>query len=148
MRTLKIATLTLAALLPIASHAHKAWLLPSATVSTVDQWITVDAAVSNDLFYFNHNPLRTDGLSITAPHKSAVLDCLDWIEPEAQEMGAVNTIVVDDDKLRGFNTDAAGFIEPLLALTGSLDGSHGARKRPAGPRDSPTTWPATACGGR
>ena len=35
-------------------------------------------------------------------------------------MGAVNTIVVDDDTLRGFNTDAAGFIEPLLALTGSL----------------------------
>lgn len=72
MRTLRIATLTLAALLPVASHAHKAWLLPSATVSTVDQWITVDAAVSNDLFYFNHNPLRTDGLSITAPDGSQV----------------------------------------------------------------------------
>jgi uncharacterized GH25 family protein len=72
MRTLKIATLTLAALLPLASHAHKAWLLPSATVSTADQWITVDAAVSNDLFYFNHNPLRTDSLSITAPDGSQV----------------------------------------------------------------------------
>jgi uncharacterized GH25 family protein len=72
MRRLKIATLTLAALLPVASHAHKAWLLPSATVSTVDQWVTVDAAVSNDLFYFNHNPLRTDGLNITAPDGSKV----------------------------------------------------------------------------
>ena len=61
------------------------------------------------------------GLSVTAPHKSAVLECLDWIEPEAKEIGAVNTIVVDDDKLRGFNTDAAGFIEPLrevIALGG------------------------------
>ena len=56
-----------ALLVPFASQAHKAWLLPSATVSTVDQWITVDGAVSNDLFYFNHVPLRTDGLVITAP---------------------------------------------------------------------------------
>jgi uncharacterized GH25 family protein len=72
MRTLKLATLTLAALIPVAAHAHKTWLLPSATVSTVDQWVTVDAAVSNDLFYFNHNPLRIDSLSITAPDGSQV----------------------------------------------------------------------------
>jgi len=62
------------------------------------------------------------GLSVTAPHKSAVLDFLDWIEPNAKEIGAVNTIVVDDDKLRGFNTDAAGFMEPLLKVFDSLDG--------------------------
>jgi uncharacterized GH25 family protein len=59
-------------LLPFASHAHKAWLLPSTTVSTVDQWITVDGAVSNDLFYFNHVPLRLDSLTITAPDGSTV----------------------------------------------------------------------------
>jgi len=72
MRTLKLATLTLAALIPIAAHAHKAWLLPSATVSTVDQWVTIDAAVSNDLFYFNHNPLRIETLNITAPDGTQV----------------------------------------------------------------------------
>ena len=63
------------------------------------------------------------GLSITAPHKSAVMESLDWIEPNAKEIGAVNTIVVDDNKLRGFNTDAAGFIEPLLNVIDSLNGS-------------------------
>lgn len=62
------------------------------------------------------------GLSVTAPHKSAVLEFLDWIEPNAEEIGAVNTIVVDNDKLRGFNTDAAGFIEPLLNVVDSFDG--------------------------
>jgi uncharacterized GH25 family protein len=62
--------LSIALLAPLASHAHKTWLLPSATVSTVDQWITVDAAVSNDLFYFNHVPLRLDTLVITAPDGS------------------------------------------------------------------------------
>jgi 3-dehydroquinate dehydratase/shikimate dehydrogenase len=64
------------------------------------------------------------GLSVTAPHKSAVLEFLDWIEPNAKKIGAVNTIVFDDDKLRGFNTDAAGFIEPLLNVVGSLSGLH------------------------
>jgi shikimate dehydrogenase len=62
------------------------------------------------------------GLSVTAPHKSAVMEFLDWIEPTAEEIGAVNTIVVDDDGLRGFNTDAAGFIEPLLKVIDSLSG--------------------------
>lgn len=62
------------------------------------------------------------GLSVTAPHKSAVVESLDWIEPEAKEIGAVNTIVVDGDMLRGFNTDAAGFIDPLLKLESSLNG--------------------------
>ena len=35
---------------------------PRTPSSTVDQWVTVDAAVSNDLFYFNHVPLRIEDL--------------------------------------------------------------------------------------
>jgi 3-dehydroquinate dehydratase/shikimate dehydrogenase len=54
------------------------------------------------------------GLSITAPHKQTVMECLDWIEPDAKEIGAVNTVVVENDRLLGYNTDAAGFIDPLL----------------------------------
>jgi len=61
------------------------------------------------------------GLSITAPHKQAVMECLDWIEPDAKKMGAVNTIVVEKDRLLGYNTDAAGFVEPLLKHVGSLE---------------------------
>ena len=62
------------------------------------------------------------GLSITAPHKQTVMDYLDWIDPQAKEIGAVNTVVVEKDRLLGYNTDAAGFIEPLLARVGSLAG--------------------------
>ena len=59
--------------LPLSAQAHKAWLLPSDTVlSAKEPWITVDAAVSNDLFYFNHVPLRLDTLAITAPDGSTV----------------------------------------------------------------------------
>lgn len=57
---------------PLPALAHKAWLMPSSTVLPQNAWITVDAAVSNDLFYFNHNPLRTESLAITAPDGSTV----------------------------------------------------------------------------
>lgn len=63
---------------------------------------------------------RLRGLSITAPHKSDVLAELDWIEPSAREIGAVNTVVVEDDRLRGYNTDAGAFIAPLKNRFGSL----------------------------
>lgn len=53
------------------------------------------------------------GLSVTMPHKVAVMEHLDWIDESAREIGAVNTIVVEEDQLRGYNTDAAGFIAPL-----------------------------------
>jgi 3-dehydroquinate dehydratase/shikimate dehydrogenase len=56
-------------------------------------------------------PLR--GLSITAPHKTEVLAQLDWIEVAAREVGAVNTVVVEADRLCGYNTDAGAFIAPL-----------------------------------
>jgi 3-dehydroquinate dehydratase/shikimate dehydrogenase len=64
------------------------------------------------------------GLSVTAPHKSTVMQCLDSIEPAAKAMGAVNTIVARDHQLAGFNTDAAGFIQPLLTQFGDLKGAH------------------------
>ena len=68
-----VLALALAALLPITASAHKAWLLPSQTVIAGESpWITVDAAVSNDLFYFNHVPLRLDNVAIVAPDGSAV----------------------------------------------------------------------------
>src|SRR3546814_21075036 len=59
---------TLALALPAAAHAHDLWMLPSSTVlSGTDNWITVDAAVGNDKFYFNHAALRLDNLVIVAP---------------------------------------------------------------------------------
>lgn len=69
----RLAVLALATLAPLAAHAHRQWLLPSATVlSGNDTWVTVDAAVSNDLFYFEHVPLRLDNLVVTGPDGSAL----------------------------------------------------------------------------
>jgi shikimate dehydrogenase len=58
------------------------------------------------------------GANVTVPHKQAVIPALDLVAPDAQALGAVNTIVFERDAgggatLRGHNTDAAGFIGAL-----------------------------------
>jgi hypothetical protein len=54
--------------LPLTAQAHRAWLLPSATVlSSDDAWVSIDAAVSNDIFHADHAPMRTEGVVVTAP---------------------------------------------------------------------------------
>ncbi len=63
---------------------------------------------------------KLGGLSVTAPQKSMVMQCLDWIDMAAREIGAVNTIVVQNNELHGYNTDAAGFVAPLRRVLGAL----------------------------
>jgi len=53
------------------------------------------------------------GCNVTIPHKQAVMPLLDRIDPVAQAIGAVNTVVPRDGVLVGHNTDAPGFLEPL-----------------------------------
>lgn len=56
---------------PAALSAHRQWMLPSATVlSGLDSWVTIDAAVSNDLFFFDHQPMRLDGMKVWRPDGS------------------------------------------------------------------------------
>ncbi|HEV7394875.1 MAG TPA: type I 3-dehydroquinate dehydratase, partial [Pyrinomonadaceae bacterium] len=60
------------------------------------------------------------GLGITAPHKTTVIGFLDSIDSAAAEIGAVNTIVVSEEGLRGYNTDAMAVLKPVLEIMGSL----------------------------
>lgn len=56
------------------------------------------------------------GCNLTIPHKVAALSIVDQLEPLAQRIGAVNTIIVGSDgALTGRNTDAFGFIHSLKA---------------------------------
>ena len=57
--------------------------------------------------------LNLRGLNVTIPHKVAVMQFLDRIDPLAEKIGAVNTIVNDDGILSGYNTDATGFLQTL-----------------------------------
>jgi shikimate dehydrogenase len=62
------------------------------------------------------------GVNVTVPHKAAVLPYLDAVYPVAQVIGAVNTIVVGDGRLTGFNTDWSGFLADLEAHGVALGG--------------------------
>lgn len=53
------------------------------------------------------------GINVTIPYKKAVIPYLDVVSPEAQKIGAVNTITVRDGKLYGDNTDYFGFVYML-----------------------------------
>ena len=59
-----------------------------------------------DTFMKEHN---FKGINVTIPYKKAVIPYLDVISPEAEKIGAVNTIKVVDGKLYGDNTDYFGF---------------------------------------
>jgi 3-dehydroquinate dehydratase/shikimate dehydrogenase len=57
------------------------------------------------------------GLSVTAPHKQAIIPHLDAVAPNASSIGAVNTVVISpDEELKGFNTDADASVVPLAGV--------------------------------
>ncbi len=60
--------------------------------------------------------LKIQGLSVTIPHKQAVMAYCDTLTKAAQEIGAVNTLYWQDGKLCGGNTDIVGFLAPLKKI--------------------------------
>lgn len=57
--------------------------------------------------------LNVRGFNITMPHKQEVMKYLDKIEEDAKLIGAVNTVLNNNGKLIGYNTDGKGFIKSL-----------------------------------
>ncbi len=55
-----------------------------------------------------------DGFNVTIPYKQTIIPCIDVISPEAEEIGAVNTVVKKDGKLYGYNTDCYGLARSLI----------------------------------
>ncbi len=62
------------------------------------------------------------GVNVTAPHKFDVLEYLDEIDAEAKLYGSVNTIVNDNGRLKGYNTDAEGFYRSLVQVGAEVNG--------------------------
>ena len=53
------------------------------------------------------------GFSVTIPHKVAAMPFLDEVDQTAEQIGAINTVVVENGKLIGYNTDASGALRAL-----------------------------------
>ncbi len=66
------------------------------------------------------------GVNVTVPHKEAAFAAVDEMDRLAKRIGAVNTIVFDDDGgARGTNTDAFGFVESLRTRVPGWSGAAG-----------------------
>jgi shikimate dehydrogenase len=64
------------------------------------------------------------GASVTIPHKVEVMRHIDHVDDTARAIGAVNTVVHEDDVLKGYNTDATGGVKALTEAYGGLEGSN------------------------
>ncbi|MBB6215269.1 shikimate dehydrogenase [Anaerosolibacter carboniphilus] len=57
--------------------------------------------------------LNVKGFNVTMPNKANIIPLLDEVAPEAQWIGAVNTVLNDNGKLIGYNTDGRGYVQSL-----------------------------------
>lgn len=73
-RKIKIALLlAVAAATALPAQAHRAWILPGATVlSSDDPWVTFDAAISNDIFHADYHAMGLDDVKVLDPDGSKV----------------------------------------------------------------------------
>ena len=65
--------------------------------------------------------LNVRGVSVTIPHKKAVMECVDELDAVAEKIGAVNTLVCEDGNIKGYNTDWIGAnraLETKMSLAG------------------------------
>lgn len=113
----------------IAAQAHSPFLMPSTTVLSTPDWITVDAAVSNDLFNFTAFPLALDKLQVTAPDGSLVAPenlskgkLRNTFDLQLKQPGTYRIAVLNDgvfarwkDKASGQNKRARGTPESIAA---------------------------------
>ena len=66
--------------------------------------------------------INIGGFNVTMPHKVAVLDYVDSSDKIVEMVGAANTVNNEDGKFYAYNTDVAGFIEPLHQRKIDLNG--------------------------
>jgi shikimate dehydrogenase len=55
--------------------------------------------------------LGFNGFALSMPHKISVIPLLDELEPAAKQIGAVNTVIIKNEKLFGYNTDYVGIMD-------------------------------------
>ena len=57
--------------------------------------------------------IKISGFNVTIPHKVEMIKYLDSTDDDCKMIGATNTVSNDDGKLRGYNTDMDGFLDPI-----------------------------------
>jgi len=80
------------------------------------EYLNFDLENVSDFKSIFNSDKNIKGLNVTIPYKQAIIPFLDNISKEAKEIGAVNTIKIENGKLLGYNTDVFGFKKSLLSV--------------------------------
>ncbi|UAB78469.1 shikimate dehydrogenase [Erythrobacter sp. SCSIO 43205] len=91
---------------------HEFWLEKLGIAGEYTRAHVTTEGLADYLDASNADP-RWTGCNVTMPHKQAIIPLLDRLDPLAERLGAVNTVVREGEALIGYNTDAGGFLEPL-----------------------------------
>ncbi len=70
------------------------------------------------------------GFNVTVPHKEAVMTLCDEVDDLARAVGAVNTVVIEDGRMLGTNTDVSGFVQNLRNASRNFGYSWGIENGP------------------
>ena len=62
------------------------------------------------------------GIAVTIPHKQDIIPLLDGVDASARKIGAVNTVLLEEGRYVGYNTDVEGFAAALSAFAGEVKG--------------------------
>lgn len=95
------------------SHFHDKFRKENITNSTYQLFDLKSISEVEELFQTK----ELKGFNVTIPYKEEIIPYLDELSPEAQKIGAVNCVKIQNNKKIGFNTDAFGFensLQPLL----------------------------------
>ncbi len=98
------------------SHSRSPQMHNAAFQALGMDWAYVPFDVDPDNIEYAVNGLRAlgvRGFNVTIPHKQAVIPFLDALSPGAEAIGAVNTVVNENGRLTGHNTDGIGFVRSL-----------------------------------
>ncbi|MBZ9778224.1 shikimate dehydrogenase [Psychroflexus sp. CAK8W] len=80
------------------------------------KYINYDIDDIKEIKQIVNNSIELAGLNVTIPYKEEVIPYLDEIDSQAERIGAVNTIKIENKKLIGYNTDVFGFTKSIFSL--------------------------------
>ncbi|WP_439104750.1 shikimate dehydrogenase family protein [Celeribacter marinus] len=86
---------------------------------TYDHLIPKDMGLSFDEVFERARTLGFRGINVTYPYKEVVASKVTVADPLVRAIGAVNTVVFDDDGPKGFNTDYSGFMHAYRSIRGT-----------------------------
>lgn len=95
----------------ISDETHNRWFTNHGIDAVYIKFQVRSEELSEFIRYAKRLGVR--GLSVTMPLKEQVIPFLDEIDPMAQDMGAVNTLVFDEGKILGYNTDGIGALNAI-----------------------------------